>query len=128
MNTPNKRCISCGVEYPATTEFFFMGKGKLVNQCKKCRSAKIQEWRNAHPDKIKVYDTHNELFKEFIEWRLTWYVKRYESLLAQTEKDLRYYKAIKECFDKKFPSKLNSFKNKSEVTITLTLLAVDVLV
>ena len=65
--------------------------------------------------KMKVYETHNELFEDFVDWRLTWYVKRYQNLLRLTKEELNYSKAIKECFDKKFPDELLGFKNKKEV-------------
>lgn len=67
-------------------------------------------------NKMKVYETHHDLFQDFIEWRLTWYVKRYQNLLKLTKEELNFSKAIKECFDKKFTDELLGFNNKKEVT------------
>ena len=64
---------------------------------------------------VKVYDTHHQLFDEFVSWRLEWYVRRYEDLLAKAQEDLIYANAIKMCFEAGFASKLQTFQNKKEV-------------
>lgn len=69
------------------------------------------------PDnRIRAYDTHNELIKDFVEWRLGWFSKRYQRLLEIAAKDLAYNLAIKKCFDDKLPEKLSTIKSKSDLT------------
>ena len=64
---------------------------------------------------IKQYESPEPLIKDFVEWRLGWYKKRYERLLDDTAELLKFEDALKLCFDKKLPDKLSSFKNKQEV-------------
>ena len=43
-----KKCLGCNKDFPATTEYFHKHKSCLFglnNLCKKCRSIKVQEWR-----------------------------------------------------------------------------------
>jgi len=65
--------------------------------------------------KIKVYESHNDLFQDFVAWRLGWYRTRYENLLQIARKDLNYNRAIEECFKQKLPQKILSLSNKQAV-------------
>jgi len=49
-----KICTKCGVEYPATTEFFYRDKYKksgLIGQCKKCKSEYEKEYNKKNKEK-----------------------------------------------------------------------------
>lgn len=48
--TPLKTCTKCGLEFPATTEFFFMDRTHLRTDCKECRREKNRAYRAAHLD------------------------------------------------------------------------------
>lgn len=63
---PTKRCKKCGVEYPATAEYFYKcgtGNRYLRGECKKCRDAYVQEWCDRNRPKrrkiVKRYDDAN---------------------------------------------------------------------
>lgn len=64
---------------------------------------------------IIQYQNAEALVKDFVEWRLTWYVKRYETMLINDNEELNFWKGVKMCFDGKLPSKLPKKKNKKEV-------------
>lgn len=52
--TAVKRCTKCGVEYPATTEFFrrsSRGNGGLHPSCKICLNQYARAWRKKNPEK-----------------------------------------------------------------------------
>ena len=57
MSEPTKVCTKCGVEYPATKEFFYaqrLGKNGLTSKCKKCKGLESLQWQKNNPEKIKV--------------------------------------------------------------------------
>lgn len=64
---------------------------------------------------IIQYKTAEEVVRDFVQWRLDWYVKRYENMLLVDFEELRFWKGVKACFDGKLPVKLPKKKNKSEV-------------
>lgn len=64
---------------------------------------------------IKQYDNTSQLIKEYSEWRLKWYTVRYQTLLANTQHELKFWRALKLCFDKKLPEKLRTIKDRSEL-------------
>jgi hypothetical protein len=54
---PQKRCTKCGVEYPATTEFFHKaecGKYGLRSRCRVCYAAMIKTYSEAHKPQAKA--------------------------------------------------------------------------
>lgn len=63
---------------------------------------------------INTYDSPEAVVKDFIAWRTEWYTTRFTRLLESVNDDLRYYKALKLCFDNKFAEKLQKFKSKQE--------------
>lgn len=70
---------------------------------------------NFNNTSIKQYDNEIDLINDFTQWRLKWYVNRYEKMLKDDSYELQYWKALKECFDKKLPSKLSSKNSKKEI-------------
>ena len=54
-----KRCSKCGIEYPATKEFFFAHKQKIDGlrpDCKKCNQVTCAIYRQNNPEKMKEYE------------------------------------------------------------------------
>jgi len=52
-----KKCTKCGIEYPATTDYFYARNNRpsgLVSHCRKCSVIKSSAWNKAHPDKRKA--------------------------------------------------------------------------
>ena len=64
---------------------------------------------------IRQYDNDVDLISDFVNWRLSWYRNRYQKMLDDDSLELNYWKAIKECFDKKLPSKLSTKNSKKEI-------------
>jgi DNA gyrase/topoisomerase IV subunit A len=64
---------------------------------------------------IKQYDSAEDLVKNFVEWRVGWYQKRFNSQIDSLKRDLNFALAVKACVDKKLPSWLPSAQNKAEV-------------
>lgn len=57
-DTPLKRCSKCGVEKPATSEFFCPSnryKSGFSSQCRACRNEATIRWRANNPDKVRAY-------------------------------------------------------------------------
>lgn len=64
---------------------------------------------------IKQYSGPEELVKDFVEWRFSFYVKRYEKYFEDASYELHYWLALRECFDHKLPDDILKVKNKKEV-------------
>lgn len=71
---------------------------------------------NWNLDGMTRFDTAEQVVEEFVQWRLNWYVKRYEKMLEDAVSRWNYLQAIIACFDAKVPEKINKLKNKGEVT------------
>lgn len=70
------------------------------------------DWNNT---RIRQFESAEQLVKEFAEWRLGWYKNRYDKLVADDSYELKYWQAIKACFDDKLPERLSKKANKAEV-------------
>lgn len=49
-----KVCTKCGVEYPATREYFYANKKYkfgVCSACKKCKQLETKKWRDKNPEK-----------------------------------------------------------------------------
>ena len=56
--SPTKVCTKCGVEYPATKEFFRTDKSRkygLHAHCKKCSKLNHLKWCKENSEKVKAY-------------------------------------------------------------------------
>lgn len=55
---PRKRCSACGLEYPATPEYFHKNGKRLRSVCKSCHNARTKaparEWNIAHPERRRA--------------------------------------------------------------------------
>ena len=79
---------------------------------KKTERIVVIDWNGSS---IRQYDNAEQVVKDFVEWRLKWFNKRYESRLKSDEYELKYWLAIKACFDAKLPARLGAKKNRSEI-------------
>lgn len=66
-------------------------------------------------DSIKQYEDAETLVKDFVAWRLGWYVTRYNKLVADATYTLCFNLALKECIDKNLPKFLPTAQNKAAV-------------
>jgi len=54
ITPPLRKCTKCGVEFPATAEYFCRNKSKknrLNSECKTCASENARRWAQANPEK-----------------------------------------------------------------------------
>lgn len=72
----------------------------------------VLSWNNTS---ISYYDTVEDLIKDFVEWRLGWYTKRYEKFIKDDSYEKIFWEGVKLCFEKKLPSKISTKKNKKEL-------------
>ena len=61
---------------------------------------------------IKQYATDIDLIQDFVKWRFGWYTTRYQTMKDKSEYELKFWQALKECFDKNLPSKISKMTNK----------------
>lgn len=64
---------------------------------------------------IRVYNSAEDMVRDFTKWRLGWYESRYRKLLNDTTHEREYWRALDALFAGKFPSRLGKFTNKSAV-------------
>ncbi len=70
---------------------------------------------NWNLDGITRYESAEQLVKEFVEWRLGWFIKRYERMREEAIKQRNFYRAVAKCFEKKVADKISKKSNKKEV-------------
>lgn len=81
---------------------------------KKTERIVVIDWNNTA---IRQYDTAEQLVRDFVAWRLNWYVTRYENLRDADDYELRFWKAVKLCFEDKLPARLESKKDRSAIEV-----------
>lgn len=64
---------------------------------------------------IHTYASADDLVREFVEWRLGWYTKRFEKRLADALKEETYWRVLAALFAAGFPKLLGSFANRDEM-------------
>lgn len=84
----------------------------LKLKSKKTERIVVLDWNNTS---IKQYENPEILVKDFVNWRLGWYKTRYETLLANTETERNFYRALRTCFEQKLPQKILTLTNKQSV-------------
>lgn len=85
---------------------------KLKLRTKKTERIVVISWNY---NSIKQFENAEQLIEEFVDWRMGFYIKRYEKLLHDAEYELKYWKGLKDCFDNNFPNSLLKAKNKLEI-------------
>jgi 5-methylcytosine-specific restriction endonuclease McrA len=90
-----KKCTKCGVEYPATSEYFYRqgsNKGGLKGSCKECYLSEKRLYKKANAEKIaaanKIYRKAN-FEKRFIANKI-WKKENQDKIIAYSKK---YYDA-----------------------------------
>lgn len=48
-----KICTKCGIEKPATTEFFYIIKGYMARSCIECRNEYMTLYRKSHKEELR---------------------------------------------------------------------------
>lgn len=71
---------------------------------------------------IRQFTSAGALVQAFVDWRLTWYNRRYEKLIEQTQHDLVWWQALKLCHDNKLPAFLPRAANRQEIVQQVTLI------
>jgi DNA gyrase/topoisomerase IV subunit A len=64
---------------------------------------------------IKQYDSAEEIVEQFVQWRIGWYTKRYNKNLNDDTYELKYWEALKKCFDEGLAGKIQAKKNKQDL-------------
>lgn len=83
----------------------------------------VIDWNNS---RIRQFDSAEQLIVEFAEWRLDWYKTRYEKMIDDDNYELRYWQAIKACFDDKLPERLAKKTNKDDVVSDIRALTASI--
>lgn len=114
-----KICITCNVEKPLS-DFPInkkMGDGHL-NRCKPCEYARVKEWREANPERVKYLqdkwrEENPEQFKAHLR---KYYVTHLDSYLAKTA--ARYEKNIEKrrAQGREYSRNNPSYRNKKNAT------------
>ncbi len=70
----------------------------------------VREWTGK---KLVQYPDAETLVKDFVAWRLEWYVERYNKLKRDTTYELNFWRVLKALFDGGFTKKLGTFANRT---------------
>ena len=71
-------------------------------------------------DHVKIYKTHEELIREWCEWRFSFYLKRYERLLQLNSDRLDFLKDVIKCFDANLPKEITEHKTRKSLSERIT--------
>ena len=66
-------------------------------------------------ENIITYDNPEKLVEDFVNWRLTWFYKRYEKFIEEDSYELIYQKGLKLCIESQISDRLTTHKTKNEV-------------
>lgn len=69
---------------------------------------------------IRTYADPAQLVRDFVEWRLGWYTKRFEKLVLDDTYERNYWRVLKALFDGGFPKKLGTFANRAAMAEAVT--------
>jgi DNA gyrase/topoisomerase IV subunit A len=75
---------------------------------------------------IMQYQSAELLIEDFVKWRLEWFTKRYQKMLDDDSYELRFWKAMKACFDGDLPKNLSKKQNRQEIEQEVTKLTVKI--
>jgi DNA gyrase/topoisomerase IV subunit A len=64
---------------------------------------------------IRTYENAEEVVKAFVQWRLGWYSKRFDKMLADAVYEVNYWRVLKALFDDGFTKRLGTFADRSAV-------------
>ena len=86
QNPTTKCCTKCGIEYPATTEYFPPKRGGLGSWCRKCLKKRNKEYREKNGDIIRAK------YEENIEKRRQQNREAYKRMKESRGEQVREYK------------------------------------
>jgi DNA gyrase/topoisomerase IV subunit A len=66
-------------------------------------------------EKVKVYKDHDSLIGDWVEWRFTYYKRRFERLLGLASEKLSYLQDVIKVYEAGITSKLKDFQSKAEI-------------
>jgi len=69
---------------------------------------------------IRTYPSAEGLILDFTKWRLAWYTKRFDKLLADTQYERNYWLALAVLFKDQFTKRLGTFVNRAAVETDVT--------
>ena len=72
---------------------------------------------------IRTYTSPEQLVIDFAQWRLGWYTKRFEKLLADAKYERNYWLTLAALFKDQFPKRLGGFDDRSGVEEDVTRVA-----
>lgn len=72
----------------------------------------VIDWEGS---KVATYDKASDLIRDFAEWRLGWYEKRYQRYLDETTYELVYWKVLRALFKDGFTKRLGTFPDRTAI-------------
>jgi DNA gyrase/topoisomerase IV subunit A len=72
---------------------------------------------------IKTYTSAEDVIVSFAAWRLTWYTKRFEKKVWDTNYEINYWKVLRALFQDGFTTRLGKFADRSAVEADVTKVA-----
>jgi DNA gyrase/topoisomerase IV subunit A len=70
--------------------------------------------------RIHTYGSAEEVVASFANWRLGWYTKRFEKLLADNTYERNYWRTLAALFKNQFPKRLGGFADRTEIELDVT--------
>lgn len=117
---PYKRCKICGVEFPATTEFFYKKKGGkygVNSRCIPCDNELTQQyskkWNAEHPEQVKQHARNSyERNKELVNTRAKEWRK---------QNKVKFIKSVRD-WQKRNPDTIKAYRenNRDRIRVQLT--------
>lgn len=77
---------------------------------------------------IRTYDNAADVVRDFVQWRLGWYTKRFEHLIQRDSYELNYWIALQILFKENFTNLLGSFSNRAAMQAQVSEMLKDRLV
>jgi len=64
---------------------------------------------------IRTYDNPEQVVVDFVAWRFTKYIERYEKLRDVTNSEIKFWKGVQMCYLDDLPDRLTKMANKAEM-------------
>jgi len=72
----------------------------------------VVDWNGSS---IRQYENAGQLVKDFVDWRLGWYTKRFQKMIDDDSYELKFWQGVKACFDDKLPERLAKKADKAAI-------------
>lgn len=70
---------------------------------------------DAQQSHVRQYDSPQEVIRDFVEWRLSWYKTRYEFMIRHAQEEELFWSCLKACFQDNLPNQIGKFTTKSDL-------------